>query len=302
MVRMKFTRGRFAAVAAGLAAVIAMAEPAVANAGHSARPAAVMRSGSACSFAERQRTLAVEQQRVLTILRGFRVLRDQDDLTRLSQLNPVTGTHFEQLPHMYNSMQGIGFTITNDGAQGPGKPTLVFYRPSRRAKDVTQPNVPDFPYTLVGWAYVSPYTPGVAPAWPGDPGLRCITASESFIHERSVHPADTWQNTVFPPAEQWHGQVAANDPPTASECGCVIGLAHGRFWDTHLWLTGGPVPQVSMYNPGRPIPGFDPVTGVGFFYPAEPPASATRAPRSYMRMRMLACDTIPTTKHCSAAR
>jgi hypothetical protein len=267
----KLRRRHILAAAVGVAALTA---PAAANAagGTGSQPARITHNGTACTPWERLSTLAVEQHRVLKLLKGFRVLRNQDDLTRLGKLNPTTGTQFAVLPHMYNSMKGIGMTVVNDGKQGPGLPTLLFYRPDPWAKNVTQPFVPNFPYRLVGWGYVSPYTPGQAPAYPGDPGLRCIKPSDSFIHERSVHPADTWQNITVPPPEQWHGQVADNDPPTAAECNCVIGLTHGRFWDTHLFLTGTPFPQVSMFNPGWPIPGFDAVVGKGFFYPAHPPA------------------------------
>jgi hypothetical protein len=303
VIHLRFKWGRLAAMAVTLAAATSLAGPAMADAVNSAQPTSVKAYGSGCTFFQREQSLAFEQRRVLNLLKGFYVLWNMADLDRLSQLNPVTGTQFAQLPHMFNSMLGVGFTITNDGNQGPGLPTLLFYRPNPQDLDVTQPYVPDFPYTLAGWAYVSPYTPGVAPAWPDDPGLRCITPSDSFVHERSVHPADTWQNTAFPPAEQYLGQVAANDPPTAAECGCVIGLAHGRFWDTHIWLTGGPVPQVSMYNPGPPIPGFNPITGVGFFYPAVPPVSATSAPDTAMPgMVVPKCDLIPIRQNCSLTR
>ena len=271
---MAFKKLRRRHVAAAAVGVAALTVPAAANAtgGAATQPAGIAHHGQACNPWERLGTLAVEQKRVLKLLKGFEVLRNQADLTRMGQLDPKTGTQFAALPHMYDSMQGIGMTIVNVGNQGPGMPTLVFYRPNPRAKNVVQPFVPNFPYRLVGWGYVSPYTPGKAPAYPSDPGLRCIKPSDSFIHERSVHPSDTWQNITVPPKEDWKGQLADDTAPTAAECDCVVGLSHGRFWDTHLFLTGTPFPQVSMFNPGRRIPGFDPVVGKGFFFPAKPAA------------------------------
>jgi hypothetical protein len=88
-----------------------------------------------------------------------------------------------------------------------------------------------------------------------------------FVHERSVHPLDTWQNIAVPPVEQFHGQVAGDVPPTAQECDCVVGIPHGRFWDLHLWPGAAGFPTVSMFNPGKPIPGFDALPGIGFFRP-----------------------------------
>ncbi|MBT2212804.1 MULTISPECIES: hypothetical protein [Actinomadura] len=266
-------------VIAAAASVVALAVPAGASAasaaagsaGTAARPPRTPHVGAACTTWERLSTLAVEQRRVLKLFKGFEVLRNQADMDRLAKVNPQYGTHYALLSHMYNSMKGIGLTIVNDGAQGPGKPTLVFYKPDPRVKDPTHAFEPNFPYRLVGWGYVSPYTPGKAPSFPGEPGLRCLKPKDSFIHERSVHPADTWFNTRVPPKnEAWKGEDPGATWPTAEECDCQVGMSHGRFWDSHLFLTGTPFPWVSMFNPGRPIPGFDAVVGQGFFFPERP--------------------------------
>jgi hypothetical protein len=262
------TRGRITAVVTGLFAFTAVAGPAVANVSAPAKPS---HDGAQCTPSQRRDTLAVEQSRVLKLLSGFRVLRNKKDLDRLAVPDTKTGTVYALLPHMFDSMKGIGITIVNVGVNGPGKPSLLFYLPDPHAKNVLDPFGADYPYRLVGWGYVQPYTPGQAPAFPGDPGLRCVVAHDSFVHERSVHPADTWQNIPVVTTEQYHGQDAAPTAPSAAECNCVVGLNHGRFWDTHFFLTGDRTPKVSMLNPGKPIRGFDAHPGVGFFYPQAGP-------------------------------
>jgi hypothetical protein len=265
-------RHRIAAVAVSLLAVAGLAVPATANALSAGQSHAAVHNGSQCTRGERLRTLAYEQRRVLKLVGRFRVIRNAADLAALGVPNPTTGTVYNLLPHMYDSMLGMGFTVVNAGAGGPGKPTLLLYRPDSDGKSVTQPFVPDFPYRLAGWGYVSPYTPGQAPTWTaGDPGIRCLLPTDWLIHERSVHPATTWQNIAVPPVEQYKGQVAGSTAPTAAECQCVVGLSHGRFWDVHIWLGREGVPTVTMFNPGKLIPGFDPKVGLGFFYPAIPP-------------------------------
>lgn len=282
--RLLTTRQTIAAVI-GLLAMAALAGPVAAHAdshaqaqgqaslaGHQNHKYAALtgttsHAGSSCGYVERLRALAAEQRRVLDLVGDLRVLRNQADVDRLAVPNPETGTVYSLLPHMYDSMKGSGFTVVNVGMGGPGKPILLLYRPNRTAANVLDPFGADFPYTLVGWGYVSPYVPGQPPVFADDAGLRCLVYKDWLVHERSVHPSDTWQNIVVPPAEQFHGQAAGETPPTAEECNCPVALNHGRFWDVHLWLTGTPVPSVSMLNPGKPIPGFDPVPGVGFFYP-----------------------------------
>jgi hypothetical protein len=261
---------RTVAVVLGLFAVTVSAAPATALP-QQAAPASKAGVGAPCTKLERMVSLAVEQRRVLKLVGEFRVLRNQNDLERLSQPNPKTGTQFAFLSHMFASMKGNGIAIVNIGEHGPGKPAFITYRPNPKAKDVLDPFGPDFPYTLAGWGYVAPYQPGQPPSWPDDPGLRCLAGSDWFVHERSAHPADTWQNIPVPPEEEFLGQVPGSEPPTAEECQCEVAISHGRFWDIHFWLRGAsPFPSISIFNHGRPIPGFDPVLGLGFFHPEQP--------------------------------
>ncbi|MEO6703725.1 MAG: hypothetical protein ABI140_08840 [Jatrophihabitantaceae bacterium] len=262
-------------LAATALAVPSSAAPATSQqAGTIASTAAVAshNNNGTCNIVQRGISLAVEQARVLKLLKGHTVLRNQADLDAMAGLNPSSGIYYALLPHMFDSMAGIGLTIVNVGAGGPGVPNLLFYKPNKKATNLLDPFGADYPYTLDGWGYVSPYTPGTVPSFGTDPGLRCLNPTDWLIHERSVHPSDTWQNIALPPTEQWRGQDAGATPPTAQECSCPVGLNHGRFWDVHFFLDGWPVPLVQMLNPGKRIPGFD--SGIGFFYPQYVPNSA----------------------------
>lgn len=273
--RRLLSRGQTMVAVAGLLATTALALPASAASGsttHDPKVTASHRGTSTCNILESWQARAVEQHRVLNLLKDFRVLRSQADLDRLATYNPQTGDYYFLLPHMFASMKGIGLTIVNAGAGGPGHPSLLFYKPTaKKSTNLTDAYGADYPYTLIGWGYVSPYTPGKVPNFSGDPGLRCLKTTDWLIHERSVHPSDTWLNIAVPPAEDYKGQVAGATPPTAEECSCPVGLNHGRFWDVHMWIGPFGVPSVSMSNPGRAIGGFDP--GIGFFYPARVPSA-----------------------------
>jgi len=189
----------------------------------------------------------------------------------------VTGVSYSILTHMFNSLGGMGFTVASlQGLSGghpiAGQPTLLLYRPNPAGGSPTNPSKPDFPYTLVGWGYTAPYVPGQVPTFGNDPGLKCIQPSQWLIHERGVHPGNTWQYIALPPKESWHGQSAGSTVPTAAQCHCIIGFAHPRAWDLHIFLGANGIPTVSMFNPGTPIPGFNVGGGVSFFYPAHTPS------------------------------
>ncbi|MDF3146532.1 MULTISPECIES: hypothetical protein [unclassified Streptomyces] len=47
---------------------------------------------------------------------------------------------------------------------------------------------------------------------------------------------------------------------------CPVGSRHSRMRDVHFWLGSGGVPTLSILKPGRPIRGWDPQIGSGFFY------------------------------------
>jgi hypothetical protein len=270
----RFKRVRLKGALIGLLAVTACSAPVAAKvtaATHNIATSSVTRT--TCTTAERNQTLAYEQKRVLSLVGKFRVLRNPEDVAELA-LPTMQGGIYEMLPHMYDSMKGMGFTIVDIGGDGklrPGIPTFLLYRPNPADKDVTNPAKPDFPYTLVGWGYSVSYTPGTTPSFGDDPGLRCIEPSQWVVHERGVHPADTWEYIPVPPQESYHGQSAGQTLPTSAQCHCPVGMPHPRLWDLHIFLTGKSVPQVSLLNPGRPIPGFNPEVGIGFFYPKSPP-------------------------------
>jgi hypothetical protein len=231
-----------------------------------------------CTQAQYTAALKYEQTRVLQELAPFRVLYNAGSLAALAFPNAVTGADYSILTHMYNSLGGMGFTVASlqslsGGQPVAGEPTLLLYRPNPADKDVTDPTKPDFPYTLIGWGYTAPYVPGHAPTFGNDPGLKCIQPNQWVVHERGVHPASNWQYIPLPPKESWHGEAAAQTVPTAAECHCIIGMAHPRVWDLHIFLGSNGIPTVSMFDPYQSIPGFNVGGGVAFFYPAHTPSS-----------------------------
>lgn len=229
-------------------------------------------SGSDCTDSERKQALAQEQRRVLESFADVRVLRTEADLTRLSQFRGDSKYSFPS--HAFNSILGMGVAIANVGAPKAGQPHLLLYRPNPDAVSVTDPWGVDLPYELVGWGYGAPYNPQFVPSFGDDPALRCLVPTDWFIHERSVHPNDTWQNIAVPPKEDFPGQVTGGGAPRPEECKpqCV-GMPHPRLWDIHFWADPSGVPVVSMLNPGPPIPGFDP--GKAFFHPPKYPSASS---------------------------
>lgn len=277
MKRRIIRRRWLALTAAGMFAVAGCASTALANSTGAGKPDTTATT-TACTQAQTVAALKYEQARVLKEVGQFRVLRNPEDLAELGLPNPLDGAMYDMLPHMYNSLEGMGFTIVNLGLphnQEPvaGDPTFLLYKPNPKDKDVTDPSKPDFPYTLVGWGYTGLYDPGNTPTFPDDPGLKCIEPTQWLIHERGVHPSNTWQFVPVPPEESWHGEAAGQTMPTAAECHCPVGMPHTRLWDLHFFLGSNGIPTVSMLNPGKPIPGFNTDPGVGFFYPAKPPAT-----------------------------
>ncbi|WP_282697111.1 hypothetical protein [Streptomyces sp. CC208A] len=69
--------------------------------------------------------------------------------------------------------------------------------------------------------------------------------------------------------EDFPGQETNALPILPGECAparCPPGIQHGRIWNMHFRLGVGGVPTLSILKPGRPIPGWDPRIGTGFFY------------------------------------
>ena len=231
-----------------------------------------------CTPAQSVAALKYEQTRVLQELGALRVLHGPEDLAALAFPNPVTGVSYSILTHMYNSLGGMGFTVAsreslNGGAPVAGQPSLLLYMPNPKDGSPTDASKPDYPYTLVGWGYTAPYSPGHPPSFGVDPGLKCLQPSQWLIHERGVHPANTWQYIAVPPKESWHGESAGGTVPTAAQCHCVVGFAHPRAWDLHIFLGSNGIPSVSMFDPFQKIPGFNVGGGVAFYYPAHRPTS-----------------------------
>ncbi|MBT2530486.1 hypothetical protein J7E91_35380 [Streptomyces sp. ISL-99] len=95
---------------------------------------------------------------------------------------------------------------------------------------------------------------------------------EWSVHERSIHPADTWQNiAVPPPDDDPKGSNPGQQPISPDECDpapCPPGIQHGRLWDIHFWLDERDgIPAVSILNRREEIPGWDPGVGISFFFP-----------------------------------
>lgn len=223
----------------------------------------------ACTAHERQSALAEDQRLVLQHVGSLSTLRDLVDVASLAARG------WSVPPHMWVSLEGMGVGIARPEAvpevvtglpstglpSQAGLPPLLLYRPNPDAVSVTDPYGPDFPYTLVGWAYGGAYDYRQYPTTAGP----CYGRPDWLVHERGIHPLATWGFVPVPPQEQWHGQDPGNEPLLP----LPPGLPHSRLWSLHVWLnrdTG--VPSVSMMQPG--IPGIDPGVGTSFFYPQPP--------------------------------
>jgi hypothetical protein len=219
-----------------------------------------------CTISDRQHALATDQWRVLQRVGDLTTLRGPADLTRLATIG------YSIYPHQFVSFKGMGMPVLDPstlvhwpGHPLPevGHPSLLLYRPAPWAQDVTDLERAEFPYTLAGWAYGDNYH------WAQIPSLPCLVRGDWFVHERGIHPLIDGGFIPVPPPETFHGQADGSDAPypVPFDQPWRVGVPHPRAWDTHIWLSGGgPVPKVSMLNPGKLIPGLDPQVGVAFFY------------------------------------
>jgi len=144
------------------------------------------------------------------------------------------------------------------------KPHLLLYAPnSTNEQQITEPLFPDFPYTLIGFAFASPYDPA------GPPVFGCMPRETWFVHEAGWHlpnggfiiqdideSAPGNQNPRLP--------SPIFIPPNDLRFG---GIWHPRLWDVHLWINSNTstsdTPIVSMCNrtPGlSPLPDFFAIT------------------------------------------
>lgn len=243
-----------------------------------------------CTPAERHADLRDEQTVVLDLVSHYgpgdgqdlTTLNGPEDMAALARGDAESRTFYSVYDHAFVSFRDMGMAVLNTGDNGtepadhtrrrPGKPDLLLYAPNSLTADATDPDGADFPYNLVGWAYSPLYDPEQHPTFLGG----CVTRADWFVHERGIHPADTWGMVAVPPDEEGrrHGEHPGQDPILASECDdpatiavelCPAGIQHPRIWDIHLWL-GKEAASISMLSP-FPIAGIDPEVGKAFFYP-----------------------------------
>jgi quercetin dioxygenase-like cupin family protein len=255
-------------MASGLLAAALLIVPTVASQPASGGPPGGGPSGPReCRPDERRTVLRQEQEAVLSRVGSFKVLRNQADLLSLGQqLNYVL------LLHWFTSFRGIGLTILDPfDTPRAGVPNLLFYSPSKKAKDATDPNGPDFPYTLVGWGYGMPYDPGRLPNV-----LPCLGLKDWMIHERGVHPYATGGMHVMPPTETYYGESLGSfvDPPAMDP---AIGFPHPRSWTVHFWLEDGDTPVSAIVDPHNPPAGLNAGVGSSFYFPEARERAASPA-------------------------
>ena len=207
--------------------------------------------GSATDY---RAALQADEDAVLDQIGSLTTLNDGFDVAALATRG------WGVLSHGFSSFEGMGVAFVHNhlpstlaGTIVPGRPTLLLYAPATGAADVTDPAGPDFPYTLVGWAYGAPFKLSQRPK------LECVPWEKWFIHERGLHTLDGGFLPVPPSFELICGTADAQDPPLGP------GVPHGRLWDLHIWRTPGPN-QIAIRHPSRTIPGHDSTTSPASFY------------------------------------
>jgi hypothetical protein len=160
-----------------------------------------------------------------------------------------------RLSHGHVVIAGGGAVpLDNLEAQDP-MPQLLLYAPSPSTApaDWLDFDGPDGPYRLIGWGYISPYTPGADP-----PRRQCVAASEWFIHEAGWHLMDG--GMLLTPD-------ARGEPPRP-QLKVGIYFWHPRPWDIHFWSGEDGVPTISLHNPEDPGGGVQ-LPEDAFFYLVE---------------------------------
>lgn len=157
-----------------------------------------------------------------------------------------------QLPHGHVVLAGQGAVSLGSVESKYPMPQVLQYAPAPASSpsDWLDIDGPDGPYQLVGWAYLAPYEKGSAP-----PSLRCIAASEWFVHEAGWHLMDggmllTPDATAEPPRPQLKAGIM---------------FWHPQFWDIHVWSGEDGAPAISLDNPKDPGGGLKLSEG-SFFY------------------------------------
>ncbi|MEC9347343.1 MAG: hypothetical protein VYB54_14025 [Pseudomonadota bacterium] len=142
------------------------------------------------------------------------------------------------------------------------RPHLLLYAPSpfATAAQVSEPLVPDFPYSLIGIAFAAPYNPD------GPPEFGCMPHEAWFVHDAGWHRLDggfTAEsiNETAPGDANPAIPTPPLFPPGDPRFG---GIWHPRLWDVHLWLQDDAPPIIHVCNPGPgspPVPDFFPRIG-----------------------------------------
>jgi hypothetical protein len=216
-----------------------------------------------CAAGQMVTDLRADQAGVLGLLGALVTLTGPADIAALATRGYGTPTHGNA------SVGGMGLAIGKFPALGGGggalgaialgAPGLLLYAPAPGTN--TTDVLPDFPYTLVGWAHGTAFTPGVRPT------LGCFPFDEWFIHEAGWHEVNG-SFTPTPPAETTPGTATITGPPFR----LVPPPAawHPRFWDMHVWLdTATGVPALGIVHPTLTIPGWP--SAAGFFSPPLAP-------------------------------
>lgn len=226
-------------------------------------------------------------------------------LTNLSQVS-LLATKGYAPTHFFLSFRGVGVAFAAAEALRPQelidvasalglpqftlRPHLVLYAPSSGATEqaVSEPFIPDFPYTLIGFAFASPYNPA------GPPEFGCLPREAWFVHEAGWHPSDgSFVPQVI--AENALGELNPSLPPLILDPTDrrFAAIWHPRLWDVHFWINpSGPTPIVSQCNPAPgtpPLADFFAATGAatcGAGTPKVPPIGATFPPGGFFVRRL----------------
>jgi len=123
-----------------------------------------------------------------------------------------------------------------------GRPGLLMFAPTPGANVTDQ--IPDDPYTLIGWGYGFDFTSATRPVFP------CIPHEAWFIHEAGYHPA-SGGFIATPPSESAPGTVAVGSPTSPPPLAVPPTVAwHRRIWDLHVWrMPGSAAPVLGITRP-----------------------------------------------------
>lgn len=142
-----------------------------------------------------------------------------------------------RLSHGYVVLATAGAVAAYNLQPIPPRPPVLLYEPARTSTPDQWRDLdgPDDPYQLVGWAYLTPFTPSSKP-----PNRPCIAADEWVVHEAGWHLNDGGMQLT---------PEAVEEPPRPAGLG--IYMWHPRVWDLHVWRGGDGVPTIAFANPNE---------------------------------------------------